>query len=125
MYFIKDTISVTLSPSSTSVVYGSDAVLTATITSEVAVDPVTWQKMPSGGGLFTDLDMTGGNYTQTPSGIGRGPFNLTIKSVNFDDGGTYRVLVNNTAGKNSTSNQVSVNVTGGKYIEYFFIYIFE
>ena len=116
MYFIKDNISVTLSPSSTSVVYGSDAVLTATITSEVAVDPVTWQKVPSDGNPVNLV--LSGKYTQASGADGS--FILTIRNTNKTDEGTYQVKVTNAASKTITSNTVSVTVTGGKYTEYFF-----
>ena len=119
MYFIKDTISVSLSTSPTSVVYGSNAVLTATITSEVAVSSITWQKVPSDGSPIKDLNITGGEYTQTPSEVGPGSFTLTINSVDFGDGGTYQVKVSNAASKDNTSNPVSVTVTGGKSIHFF------
>lgn len=108
-----------LSPPSTNVVYGSDAVLTATITSHVSVSSITWQKVPSGGSPI-DLNITGGEYIQTPSGIEHGSFTLTIKSVDFGDRGTYQVKVSNAASKDNTSYQVSVTVTGGKSIQYFF-----
>ena len=119
MYFIKDTISVSLSTSSTSVVYGSDAVLTATITSNVSVSSITWQKVPSGESPI-DLLINDVDYIQAPKNVGPGPFNLTIKSVDFGDGGTYQVKVTNAASKTSTSNQVSVIVTGGKFTQYIF-----
>ena len=120
MYFIKDTISVSLSTSSTSVVYGSDAYLTATITSNVSVSSITWQKVPSGGSPI-DLLINDVDYIQAPKNVGPGPFTLTIKSVDFGDGGTYQVKVTNAASKTSTSNQVSVTVTGGKFTQYIFI----
>lgn len=115
MYFIKDTISVSLSTSSTSVIYGSDAVLTATITSNVSVSSIIWQRVPSGGSPI-NLNITDEKYTQKPSEVGPGQFILTIGNTDKTDRGTYQVQVNNTAGKTNTSNQVSVIVTGGKSI---------
>ena len=117
MYFIKD-ISVSLSPPSTNVVHGSNAYLTATIGSEVNVSSITWQKVPSGGSPI-DLLINDVDYIQAPKNVGPGPFTLTIKSVDFGDGGTYQVKVTNAASKTSTSNQVSVTVTGGKSIHSF------
>ena len=119
MYFIKD-ISVSLTSPSTNVIYGSDANLTATITSEVAVSSITWQKVQSDGSPI-DLVINDVDYTQIPKDVGPGPFNLTIKSVKFGDGGTYQVKVRNDASKDDTSNQVSVTVTGGKSIHFFLI----
>ena len=104
---------------STNVIYGSDANLTATITSEVSVNSITWQKVPSGGSpinlLINDVD-----YTQIPKNVGPGLYILTINSVDFGDGGTYQVKVSNAASKDNTSNQVSVTVTGGKFTQYIF-----
>ena len=117
MYFIKD-ISVSLTPLFTNVIHGSDANLTATITSEVTVSSITWQKVPSDGSPI-DLLINDVDYTQIPKDVGPGPFNLTIKRVKFGDGGTYQVKVSNIASKDNTSNPVSVTVTGGKSIHSF------
>lgn len=91
-------------------VYGSDAILTVRVTSEVSLNTIKWQKVSSGGTPI-DLSITSPKYTQ--SDIGPDQVTLTIKNVDFTDSGNYLVEVSNLAGITSTSNQVSLNVTGG------------
>lgn len=94
-------------------VYGSDMILTATITSEVPLNSSNtfkWLKGPTDGTL-TELILTSSKYTQNDEGPGK--VALTIKNVNFDDARAYQVRVGNIAGITSLSNQVSFTVTGG------------
>lgn len=100
-------ITVTLTPQSGSVVYGSTVTLTATITSEVPLNPIKWLKGS------TELDISSLKYTQ--SGDGPGTVTLTVNNVDFTDSGNYKVEVSNLAETTSTSNQVSLNVTGGTF----------
>lgn len=86
-------------------VYGSDVVLTATVTSELSLNPIKWLKGS------TKLLIAAPKYTQ--NGVGPGPVTLTIKNVNFDDTGVYQVEASNSAGTTSMSNQVSLTVIGG------------
>lgn len=88
-------------------VYGSDAILTAKITSEVSVNPLKWLK-----GL-TGLVIAEPKYNETD--LGTGQVTLTIKNVDFTDSGNYQVEVSNIAGITSTSTQVSLTVTGGTF----------
>lgn len=89
--------------------YGSEVIHTATITSEVPVTTLKWQKGTK------ELDISSSKYTQ--SGDGPGTVTLTIKHVDFTDSGNYQVEVSNIAGRTNTSNQVSLTVTGGKAID--------
>lgn len=102
-------ISVTLATTSNSARYGSDVILEATITSTASVNPIKWQKVSSNGNL-ENLDITLSKYTQND--VGPGTVTLTIKNVNFTDGGSYQVEVSNVAGNTDTSNQVSFSVKG-------------
>lgn len=101
--FHSGSITVTLTTQSISVVYGSDKVLIASITSEVPLNPIKWLN-----GL-TELVIALPKYTQN----GVGPITLTIHNVDFTDSGNYQVEVSNLAGITSTSNQVLLTVTGG------------
>lgn len=106
-----DSITVSLSAQSTSVVYGSDAILTATITSEVSLNlsnTIKWLKGQTSGSL-TEFELTS-KYIQ--SELSKGQVTLTIQSVNFDDTRAYQVKVGNIAGTTNASNQVSLTVTG-------------
>lgn len=105
MFFYSGSITVSLSTQSTSVVYGSDVIFTATLTSELPLNPIKWLKGS------TELDLISSKYTQT--GVGPGEVTLTIKNVDFTDSGYYQVEVSNIAGIKSISNQVSLAVTGG------------
>lgn len=82
-------------------------ILTATITSEVPLNSIKWLKGS------TELVIASPKYTQ--SGDGPGTVTLTIHNVDFTDSGNYQVEVSNTAGTPSTSNQVSLTVTGGTF----------
>lgn len=104
-FFYTGSITVSLLTQSTNVVYGSDVVLTATVTSELSSNPIKWLKGS------TKLLIAAPKYTQ--NGVGPGPVTLTINNVNFDDTGVYQVEASNSAGTTSTSNQVSLTVTGG------------
>ncbi|XP_052712082.1 receptor-type tyrosine-protein phosphatase eta-like isoform X2 [Crassostrea angulata] len=107
-------ITVSLSAQSTSVVYGSEVVLTASITSEVPLNlsnTIKWLKGQTGGSL-TEFELTPSKYTQND--VSPGQVTLTIQSVNFNDTRTYQVKVGNIAGVTSNSNQVSLTVTGEK-----------
>lgn len=87
--------------------YGSEVIHTATITSEVPVTTLKWQKGTK------ELDISSSKYTQ--GGDGPGTVTLTIKHVDFTDSGNYKVEVSNLAGTTSTSNQVLLTVTGGTF----------
>lgn len=102
-------ITVSLSIKTQNAVYGSEVIHTATITSEVPVTTLKWQKGTQ------ELDISPSKYTQ--SGNGPGTVTLTIKHVDFTDSGNYQVEVSNIAGRTTTSNQVSLTVTGGKAID--------
>lgn len=106
-FFYTGSITVGLSTQSTNVVYGLDVVLTATIKSEVSVNPLKWLKGSK------ELVIAPPKYTQ--NGVGPGSVTLTIHTVNFDDTGVYQVEASNSAEIKSTSNQVSLTVTGGIY----------
>lgn len=103
--FHSGSITVTLTTQSISVVYGSDKVLIASITSEVPLNPIKWLN-----GL-TELVIASPKYTQ--NSVAPGPITLTIHNVDFTDSGNYQVEVSNLAGITSTSNQVLLTVTGG------------
>lgn len=105
--FHSGSITVTLTTQSGSVVYGSAVILTATITSEVPFNPIKWLKGS------TELVISSTKYTQ--NGVGPGTVTLTIHNVDFTDYGNYQVEVSNLAGTTSTSNQVSLTVTGGTF----------
>lgn len=107
LFIYTGSITVGLLTQSTRVVYGSDVILTATITSEVPLNPLNWLKGSSG------LVIAPPKYTQ--NGVDPGSVTLTIHTVNFDDTGVYQVKASNSAGTTSTSNQVSLTVTGGIY----------
>lgn len=94
LFHLTDVISVTLKANATSIVYGSSVVLTATITSAIHVDTVVWQKEKM------NIDMTDEKYTQ--SDVVYGEVTLTITNFIFNDDGSYRVKVNNSAGITST-----------------------
>lgn len=107
-------------------VYGSDAILTATVTSTVSLNPIKWLKGS------TELVIAAPKYTQTD--VGSGTVTLTIHNVDFTDSGNYQVEVSNEAVKTNTSNQVLLTVTGGTVICYkqkaihvlsFILYIFK
>lgn len=103
---LTDSISVTLQADSTSIVYGSSVILTATITSAVPVDTVIWQKE----GMNININQE--KYTQ--SDVVSNNVTLTITNLVTNDGGSYRVQVNNSAGITSSwSTPVTLNVTGG------------
>lgn len=105
-FVLTDSISVTLNANATSIVYGSSVVLTATITSAVSVDTVQWQK----GEMNININQE--KYTQ--SNVGSNKVTLTIANLVTNDGGSYRVQVNNSAGITSSwSTPVTLNVTGG------------
>lgn len=94
--------------------YGSDAILTATITSEVSLNlsnTIKWLKGQTSGSL-TEFELTS-KYIQ--SELSQGQVTLTIQSVNFDDTRAYQVKVGNIAGITNASNQVSLTVTGGTF----------
>lgn len=106
--------------------YGSDAILTATVTSTVSLNPIKWLKGS------TELVIAAPKYTQT--GVGSATVTLTIHNVDFTDSGNYQVEVSNDAEKTNTSNQVLLTVTGGTVICYiqkaiqvlsFILYIFK
>nr|XP_034332445.1 receptor-type tyrosine-protein phosphatase eta isoform X3 [Crassostrea gigas] len=102
-----NSISVTLQADSTSIVYGSSVVLTATITSAVPVDTVIWQKEEM------NIDITQEKYTQ--SNVESNKVTLTITNLVTNDGGSYRVQVNNSAEIISGwSTPVTLTVTGVK-----------
>lgn len=105
LFFYTGSITVSLLTQSTNVVYGSDVVLTATVTSELSLNPIKWLKGS------TKLLIAAPKYTQ--NGVGPGPVTLTIKNVNFDDTGVYQVEASNSAGTTSMSNQVLLTVIGG------------
>lgn len=88
-------------------VYGSTVTLTATITSEVPLNPIKWLNGSK------ELDISSPKYTQ--SDVGPGKVTLTIHNVDFTDSGNYQVEVSNTAGITKTSNQESLTVTGGTF----------
>lgn len=105
-FVLTDSISVTLQADSTSIVYGSSVILTATITSAVSVDTVQWQKEEQ------NIDITQEKYTQ--SNVVPNEVTLTITNLVTNDGGSYRVQVNNFAGIISGwSTPVILTVTGG------------
>lgn len=79
--------------------------LTATITSEVPLNPIKWLNGSK------EINISSLKYTQ--NGDGPGTVTLTIHNVDFTDSGNYKVEVSNLAGTTSTSNQVSLTVTGG------------
>lgn len=106
LFVLTDSISVTLQADSTSIVYGSSVILTATITSAVPVDTVIWQKE----GMNININQE--KYTQ--SDVVSNNVTLTITNLVTNDGGSYRVQVNNSAGITSSwSTPVTLNVTGG------------
>lgn len=108
-FVLTDSISVTLNANATSIVYGSSVVLTATITSAVSVDTVQWQKEEM------NIDITQEKYTQ--SDVVSNKVTLTITNLVTNDGGSYRVQVNNSAGTISDwSTSVTLTVTGGKIL---------
>lgn len=81
-------------------------ILTATITSAVPVDTVIWQKEEM------NIDITQEKYTQ--SNVESNEVTLTITNLVTNDGGSYRVQVNNSAGIISDwSTPVILTVTGG------------
>lgn len=90
--------------------YGSDAVLTPSVTSDVPVGSIIWQKVSDG--IAANLTTNQDKYIQTGD-VGTGSVTLTIKSLVFQDKGSYQVLMINNAGTKKTSNQVSIDVTGG------------
>uniref|UniRef100_A0A8W8J8V8 Ig-like domain-containing protein n=1 Tax=Magallana gigas TaxID=29159 RepID=A0A8W8J8V8_MAGGI len=107
MFDSPDSISVTLQADSNSIFYGSSVVLTATITSAVPVDTVIWQKEEM------NIDITQEKYTQ--SNVESNKITLTITNLVTNDGGSYRVQVNNSAGIISGwSTPVTLTVTGVK-----------
>lgn len=105
-FVLTDSISVTLQADSTSIVYGSSVILTATIASAVPVDTVIWQKE----GMNININQE--KYTQ--SDVVSNKVTLTITNLVTNDGGSYIVQVNNSAGITSSwSTPVTLNVTGG------------
>lgn len=95
-------------------VYGSDVVLTASITSAVPLNlsnTIKWLKGQTSESL-TEFELTS-KYIQND--VSPGQVTLTIQSVNFDDTRAYQVKVGNIAGVTSNSNQVSLTVTGGTF----------
>lgn len=97
---------VTLNANATSIVYGSSVILTAAITSAVPVDTAQWQKEEM------DINVNQEKYTQ--SNVGSNEVTLTITNLVTNDGGSYRVQVNNSAGIISDwSTPVTLTVTGG------------
>lgn len=109
-------ITVSLSPSSNSVLYGSEVTLTATVSSDVPVSTIIWQKV-SGDSTTSNLDTNLDKYDQTGD-VGTGTVKLTIKGLNFQDKGNYRVEVTNNAGTKKTSDPLSIDVTGGMCVQY-------
>lgn len=107
-FVLTDSISVTLQADSNSIVYGSSVILTASITSLVSVDIVIWQKEEM------NIDMTQEKYTQ--SDVVSNAVTLTITNLETDDGGSYRVQVNNSAGITNISAPVELVVTGGTFV---------
>lgn len=109
-FVLTDSISVTLQADSNSKVYGSSVILTATITSAVPVDTVQWQKEEK------NIDINQEKYTQ--SNVGSNKVTLTITNLVTNDGGSYRVQVNNSAGTISDwSIPVTLTVTGGTILQ--------
>lgn len=81
-------------------------VLTATITSAVTVNTVIWQKEEK------IIDIAQEKYTQ--SNVESNKVTLTITKLVTNDGGSYRVQVNNSAGIISGwSTPVTLTLTGG------------
>lgn len=105
-----DSISVAIASSSPSVMYGKDVTLTATISSEILVKSIEWQRVSNG--FTTSLDINQLKYNQT-GGIGSDTITLTITGVTFVDEGSYQVQVINNANVTKTSSLVSLDVTGG------------
>lgn len=115
LFHLTDVISVTLKANATSIVYGSSVVLTATITSAIHVETVVWQKEKM------NIDMTDEKYTQ--SDVVYGEVTLTITNFIFNDDGSYRVKVNNSAGITSTwSVPVTLTLIGGRTKLYHLLY---
>lgn len=105
-FVLTDFISVTLQADSTSIVYGSSVVLKATISSAVPVDTVKWQKEEM------NININQEKYTQSNEVYNK--VTLTITNLVTNDGGSYRVQVNNSAGIISDwSTPVILTVTGG------------
>lgn len=95
--------------------YGSGVLLTATITSEVPLNlssSIKWLKGQTGGSL-TEFNLSPSKYI--PNDVG--PDHVTIQSVYFDDTRAYQMVASNIAAITSTSNQVSITVTGGNLIK--------
>lgn len=91
--------------------YGSDAVLTASVTSDVAVGSIIWQKVLDGS-TTSNLVIDQTKYIQTGN-VDSGSVTFTIKGLVFEDKGNYQVEITNNAGTLQTSNHVSIDVTGG------------
>lgn len=90
-------------------------VLTATITSAVPVDTVQWQKEQK------NIDITHQKYTQ--SNVVPNEVTLTIANLLTNDGGSYRVQVNNSAGITSAWGvPVTLTLNGGRTKLYYFLY---
>lgn len=115
--YYSGSITVSLSTQSTSVVYGSGVLLTATITSEVPLNlssTIKWLKGRTGGS-FTEFYLTLSKYIQNDVGVDH--VTLTIQSVNFDDTRAHQMVASNIAATTSKSNQVSITVAGSNRIK--------
>ncbi|XP_056016669.1 titin-like isoform X1 [Ostrea edulis] len=91
-----------------SIVFGQDAVFTASVTSDPEATNIIWQRVS--GGATTNITINSTNVVQTGT-LPAGSITLTIKSVTFAEGGTYQVMVLNSV-DHKTSNQVVLGVTG-------------
>lgn len=90
--------------------YGKDVTLTATISSEIPVKSIEWQRVSNGS--TTILDISKPKYNQT-GGVESDTVTLTITGLTFEDEGSYQVQVINNANITKTSIPVSLDVTGG------------
>lgn len=94
------------------VYYDSSVIFTGSFTSSLlSVRNIRWQKL--NGSILVDIDITGEKYTGS-SVTGPSP-KLVINSVQFIDKTTYGLVVSNGVGSN-TSNNISLNIIGGKFI---------
>lgn len=102
---------VTISPSTYSVTTGQSVTLSCTVSSNLAITSVQWQR--NIGGTITTITSTtntnkySGSTVSTPS--------LTIFSSNSGDAGTYTCFATNSVGTGQ-SNAATLSVTGSKYI---------
>lgn len=92
--------------------YDSSVIFTGSFTSsQPSARNIRWQKLK--GSNLVDIDITGEKYTGS-SVTGPSP-KLVINSVQFIDKTTYGLVVSNGVGSN-TSNNISLNIIGGKFI---------